>query len=107
LVREVFVRARAHDVAVADLYAPEATLTFSHGTIRGREAIAEFYRKNFADGVDPDVMALYANPPLVVTVNKAYLSGKRIDVVDVFEIVDGLVRSMHACRMVGTPTGNH
>jgi hypothetical protein len=106
LVLEVFVRARAHDARVADLYAPDATLTFSFGTIRGREAIADFYRKNFAEGVDPEVTALYANPPLVVTVNKAYLSGNKIDVVDVFEVAGDFVRSMHACRMVTTPTGN-
>jgi hypothetical protein len=99
LVREVFARVRANDIGVADLYAPDATLTSSDVTQVGRAAIAEFYLSRFREGgVQPQVQDIYLSLPLVVAVLRVETpSGAVHHVADVFEVVGGSIRSMRAC----------
>jgi SnoaL-like domain len=99
LVREVFARVRASNIEVAQLYAPDATLTASDTTHKGRAAIAEFYASRFHEGgVHPQVQEIYLNPPLVVAVLRVTAaSGVVHHVADVFELEGGLIRSMRAC----------
>jgi SnoaL-like domain len=99
LVREVFARVQARDIGVADLYAPDATVTTPDTTYEGRADIATFYRSVFrAGGVQPQVIDVYLNPPLVVVVLRTEAPHDVVyHVADVFEVEGDSIRSMRAC----------
>jgi hypothetical protein len=100
-VQEVFARVRAKDPRVADLYAPDATLTSSGPSREGRDAIREFYEGVFrGGGVQPRVQELYSSPPIVIAVLRVGTpSGEEHRVADVFDVGDEGIRSMRACML--------
>jgi hypothetical protein len=100
MVRAVFSRVRACDPAVSELYALDATLTSPDGRHEGRGAIAAFYEERFRMGrVEPHIEALFVNLPTVVALLRVSMSeGESIRVVDVFEVGEEGIRSLHICR---------
>lgn len=92
-VVEVFARVRARDDRVADLYAPDATLTADDAVYSGRDAIREFYRGVFANGSPkPVVRGLWHNATSYAALIEAQRGAEPVHAVDVFDVVDGVIR---------------
>jgi hypothetical protein len=99
MVRTVFARVRACDPTVSDLYADDATIRSADGLFEGRQAIARFYDRVRAPGVQPQVEDLFVNLPLVVAVlNVTTSDGAVVRVADVFEVGEDAIRSLQICH---------
>src|SRR5438445_6014157 len=99
IVHAVFARVRAADPAVAQLYAPDAVLDHGDGLHSGREEIEAFYRGVFLNRrPQPHVAALFVNLPTVAALLRVETADEgEINVVDVFQVSDGLIREMRVC----------
>lgn len=87
LVRSVYAKVCAGDWTVMDLYSDDARLEFpGGGTREGREGLRAHYRFVLEERKpQPQVLAIYSNPPMVAAVVRA---GDGPEHVDVFT-VDG------------------
>jgi hypothetical protein len=97
VVLEVLARLHASDPRVADLYHEDAVRYGHDGTVmRGRNAIREFYESLFPRRPPlPEVRALFAHAPFVgVLIRLPGATDPPYEYVDLFEVVDGLVRTI-------------
>ncbi|HEV7679165.1 MAG TPA: nuclear transport factor 2 family protein [Candidatus Dormibacteraeota bacterium] len=99
IVQAVFARVRAADPSVAQLYAPDAVLNHGDGVFTGRDEIEAFYRGVFAARrPQPHVQALFVNLPTVAALLRVETADEGVlQVVDVFQVSDGLIREMRVC----------
>ena len=100
IVTSVFARVRAHDPAVAQLYAEDAVLhhDYGHESFHGRAAIEAFYRTVFVRNPQPQVAALFVHLPTVAALlDVEQPDGEKRQVVDVFQVEDGFIREMRVC----------
>jgi SnoaL-like domain len=101
VVGELFARVRAGDIAVADLYAEDGVLDTGDATCVGRDAIRDYYARVLQSGIQPNVEALYAKPPLYAAQLCVTTPGGEVRVLDLFEVGDGEVRSLRVFHAVG------
>lgn len=102
IVHAVFARVRATDPSVAQLYAPDAVLDHGDGVHSGREQIDAFYRGVFLRRPQPQVEALFVNLPTVAALLRVETGDGSVNqVVDVFQVEDGLIRAMKVCLQPG------
>jgi ketosteroid isomerase-like protein len=97
VVRSVFERVHASDPSVGDLYAEDALRIDQHGQrFAGRAAITEFYKSIFPTSAPhPTLEALFVNLPVVGALLR--LPGRDGNTglyLDMFEVEDGLIRSL-------------
>ena len=95
-LREIFARVRAGDLAVADLYSPDAVLVPGNGArVEGRDAIRAFYEGVFANTrPHPQVQAVLESPPYYVAVLDVRTGDTSRRVLDLIELADDGIRSM-------------
>ena len=106
MVRTVFARVRERDPTVSELYASDATLRSADGLFEGRQAIAGFYDRVRAPGVQPHIDDLFVNLPLVVALLSVTTSdGEVVRVADVFEVGEDGIRSLQICHQAPRETG--
>ena len=94
IVRELFARVRAGDIAVADLYAEDGILDTGDAVCTGRDAIREYYARVLQSGIQPNVEALYRKPPYYAAQLRVTTPGGAVRVRDVFQIEDGAVKTL-------------
>jgi hypothetical protein len=101
VIRAVFERVRAGDIAVADLYAADAVVESEPEPHIGRDAIRRYYARALAQKVQPEIEELFARPPWYAVVLRVMTPGGEVRVCDLFEVEGGAVRSLHVLRLVG------
>ena len=97
LVKEFFDRVHAGDLSVCELYAPDGMRIDHEGReFRGRESIRGVYAGMFPlPPTHPEVAALHRNPPFLAAVMRfPGRSGEGSQYIDLFEIEDGLIRTL-------------
>ena len=97
IAEEVFRRVRNRDLSVVDLYAADGTVFRRGETFTGRDGLTAFYRYTMNErGAYPEVQKIFECPPLVAAhLSVGLATGNVIEVVDIFEIVDGQIKSLH------------
>ncbi|HZS15228.1 MAG TPA: nuclear transport factor 2 family protein [Candidatus Dormibacteraeota bacterium] len=97
LVRSVFAKVRAGDWSVLDLYTEDARLEFPDGQTReGREGLREHYQQVLeVRKPQPEVLAMYSNPPMVAAVVRSAPQGPVH--LDVFTVDGDRLKGYRAC----------
>ncbi len=106
VVREVFTRLHASDPSVRELYHPAAVRYGQDGTVHhGRDEIGAFYESLFPMRSHPDVVSVFVAEPWVATLMRRQSDEGPVDYLDLFEVENGLVRSIRVLLPTNAAAG--
>ena len=98
VIRTLFARVRAGDIAVAELFADDAVFEPGPELLVGRDAIRRYYTRAFESKIQPQIEELFALPPRYAALLRVATPMGEVRVLDVFEVEDGTIRSLRVLR---------